>query len=116
MTAADRLSFKTATRRGQTIEFDVDDDTFHFNAPKTTGLVLPVLNAGDGEGELEMATLKAAMDWLEAGLPPDEAQLLEGRLRDPADGFDIDNLVEITYALLRKATGVPLVESAGSSE
>ena len=60
MATTDTLAFKTTKKVRKEIPFTVDDETYHFTAPDATSIVLPILDGGDQN--VEMATLKAALD------------------------------------------------------
>lgn len=104
---ANPLEFTTATKRREPIEFTLDGETFTFTPPKTAGMVLAVIDGEEGEA-------KALFDWLDDGLPEDQSARLEARLRDPADDFDIEDLMEIVKSLAARASGRPTKPSSVS--
>lgn len=103
---SDALAFETAKRRRDTITFTLDGDTYHFTPPKKAGMVLEVSEGGN--------EVKALFDWLDDGLPTEEAEYLENRLRDPDDDLDVDTLTEVVAGLLEKVSGRPTRPSRAS--
>jgi hypothetical protein len=96
-------TFTTAAKRSdpeQVIEFELDDEKYHFTPPSTTGIWL----ASYGEG---VDQVKAQLDWLGTGLEPDESEHLLARLKDPADDFDLDTAMGIVRWLTSELTGRP---------
>lgn len=93
------MEFKTAKRRAKSITFKIDDDEYTFTPPKMAPALLGML-----EGETEM---KATFDWIGQGLAEGEEERLIGRLKDPKDDFDLDNLETITRWLMEQVTGRP---------
>lgn len=100
------LEFKSGASRRDPIPFKIDDTEFLFTPPKLAGALLEGLETGDDLG--------ASLDWLEKGLPEDQAQLLIHRLKDDNDDFDITDLGPIIQALIEKVTGRPTQPSRAS--
>ena len=100
-------TFTTAARRvaKKTVDFELDGDTYHFTPPKTTGIYLAGIE-GSGTDQL-----KAQLDWLEAGLPADEASHLRERLLDVTDDLEITGILEVVGWLLEEMTGRPTTPS-----
>lgn len=101
------LEFKTARRRREPITFTIDDDTYTFTPPKTAGAVLSIIDGDESE-------VKALFDWLEQGLPEEEARRIEERLRDPDDDLDIPDVANVIRALLEQVSGRPTRPSRDS--
>lgn len=99
------LEFTTAKRRTEPIKFTLDGDEYTFVPPKTASMLLPVLDVESNDRD--SAYVKAALDWLENGLPTEQAAKLESRLRDPEDDLDIDTLDSIIQKLAEEAAGRP---------
>lgn len=142
----DTLTFKVKKRQKIEIEFYLapeeegssePDGPYHFLAPKSAMMVLPVLEDSDDQS----ATLRAIFDWLGMGLnrwdwvnvqnaapvtiaegdsspvlvpkemPEDyqgpQAQRIEARLRDDGDDLDIDSLSEVIQGLTEKVADRP---------
>jgi hypothetical protein len=99
-------AFTTATKRRKPISFTVDGTEFEFTAPKQAGMILDYLESGDEIGAL--------FDWVNEGLGEDQAKVLEDRLKDPDDDFDIDELTKIAEWLVEQATGRPTKPPRGS--
>lgn len=102
------LAFTTSARTRKTITFTLDGDEYEFTPPPFTSLVLPAL---DGN---ELEVFRGMMDWLGGGLPDDQEKRLEGRLRDPEDNLDIEDMFEIFQGLVGKVAGRPTPASSGS--
>jgi hypothetical protein len=94
------LTFETAKRRAakKAIEFTLDGTTYHFKPPKTTALVL---------ADTTTDQLRAQLNWLEAGLPDDESELIRNRLFDLEDDLEAIDLVRIVNSLLEEMSGRP---------
>jgi len=139
----DTLTFKVKKRQKIEIEFYLDpeeegtadrDGPYHFLAPKSAMMVLPVLE----DSEDQSATLRGIFDWLGMGLNrwdwantqaaavttedgaavvvPQEmpkewqgpqVQRIEKRLRDDKDDLDIDSLSEVIKGLTEKVADRP---------
>lgn len=97
-----KKKFTTKTRERNIIEFAIDDDTFHFTAPKLAATLMPMLEGEDG---LSMA--RGVLNWLGDGLPETERTRLIQRLTDPEDNFDLDDLEPIYEFLMAEASGRP---------
>ena len=105
---AERRTYSTPKRAPEVIEFDLDGDTYHFTPPKRAVIAMPMFDTPTGSGaEAMVGQIKALFDWLGAGLPPDESDALEARLRDPADDLDIDTLSEIARDLIGASAARP---------
>lgn len=100
------LEFKSGTARREPITFKLDDDEFMFTPPKLAGAVLEGLETGDDLG--------ASLDWLQKGLPQDQADLIVHRLKDESDSFDITDLGPIIEALIAQVAGRPTRPSRAS--
>jgi hypothetical protein len=95
-------TFETAKRRlpDYQIEFELDGDKYHFTPPKTTGIWLATFDS-------QREQVKAQLDWLGAGLEPDEAERILERLKDPDDDFDLVQALEVTAWLTEEITARP---------
>ena len=136
---ADTLTFKVKKRQKIEITFDLESpdesvETYHFLAPKSAMMVLPVLEDSDDQS----ATLRAIFDWLGMGLNRwdwqntqaaevtteggaavvvpkdmpegwvgDQVQRIERRLKDDNDDLDIDSLSEVIQGLTEKVADRP---------
>lgn len=136
---ADTLTFKVKKRQKIEITFDLESpdestETYHFLAPKSAMMVLPVLeDAEDGS-----AAMRGVFDWLGMGLnrwdwqeqqaapttdengavvvvPKEmpenwqgpQAQRIEQRLRDDTDDLDIDSLSDVIRGLTEQVADRP---------
>lgn len=108
--------FTPKARKVKPIAFQIDnaqtgtDDEYTFTPPKLAEGMLPVLE-GDGDGE-GMTT--AVWQWLRNGLGDDQYAHLRGRLTDPDDHLDVEQVAEITQWLVGEATGRPTGKRSGS--
>lgn len=91
--------FKTAAKARTAIEFDLDEVSYKFIPPKSAAMIMPML---DGDGG-DMAVVQAGLGWLKDGLSDEQYATLTGRLRDPKDDFDLDDLQEIVEYLVEQA-------------
>lgn len=97
---AEHLDYTTKKRKKIVIEFKIDGEDYHFTAPKSAGMVLPVLkekitNAG-------LTSLQAEFNWLNDGLPKQEAARLLKKLEDPEDDFDWPDLENVTAWVMKQ--------------
>lgn len=100
------LEFKSGTARREPITFKIDDDEFTFTPPKLFSTVLEGLESGDDFG--------ASLDWLQRGLPEDQADLITHRLKDESDDFEVTDLGVVIQGLIEKVTGRPTQPSRAS--
>jgi hypothetical protein len=91
--------FTTAAKRRKAITFTIDGTEFEFTSPKQAGMVLDYLENGDEMGAL--------FDWMNEGLGEEQAAVIESRLKDPKDDFDIKELTDIARWLVEESTGRP---------
>lgn len=110
------LAFTTARRRTDPITFTLDDETFDFTPPKTAAMMLPAFDLVDNPEDPTalVGTMRAQLDWLEGGLPADQAARIEARLRDPRDDLDVTDVLEIVRKLVSKVAARPTPASSGS--
>lgn len=112
--AAKRMAFTTAVKNRDTIEFDLDDVTYHFTPGKRSGMTLAVMDADSTEGAAA-GLGKGLLDWFSDGLAEGEAERLRDRLLDPKDDFDTEDLSELANAMLGAASGRPPTSRSASS-
>jgi len=77
---------------------------YTFNPPKQAVMVLPVLAAKNDDG---IEQTRAALEWLDEGLTPEDRTHLEDRLRDAEDDLDFDVLGDVVEGLMEKIAGRP---------
>lgn len=107
--AGDALVFTVAKRRKEAIEFwlapagddAIPDGPYHFTAPKTAALVLPVVESGGNEA----LAMKALLDWLSKGMPDTEVEKVWARLNDADDDLDVDTLTQVVQGLAQRVGG-----------
>lgn len=103
---AEHLSYSVSKRNTKPIEFDIGGEEYHFTPPKTASMVLPVIEQDDVD-EMSLMSLKQQYDWLEAGLPEEEAERLKARLLDPKDDLDTSDLDKISEWIMKQVNGRP---------
>jgi hypothetical protein len=105
-----KLVFESAVNRdaGKAVPFDLDGATYHFTAPKRLGMFL---SAHQDNSDKQIV---AQLEWLDAGLPEEEAAVLRKRMRDPNDTLDVVVLLEIVGALMEATAGRPTTPSPDS--
>lgn len=94
------LIFNSAKNRAtqEPIPFTLDEKVYQFTPPETTALAL-------AEGTTEQ--LRTQLNWLEAGLPDEQAKEIRARLLDPRDDLAAVDLVRIINGLLEAMSGRP---------
>lgn len=103
---AEHLAYATAKRKDKPIEFSIDGEDYTFTPPKTASMVMPVIEQDDADG-MEIMAVKVQFDWLEQGLPEDQAQRLKDRLKDPKDDFDTKDAEKILEWIMKQVNGRP---------
>lgn len=98
--------YTTPKREQVVVEFMIDGVKFAWTKPKNASMAMPIIDAEPGQ-DREIANLKALFDWIGNGLPDEQEELLEKRLRDPEDDFDVEDLNAIVEILLEEASAVP---------
>lgn len=116
--------FKTAPKRREVIEFELDDDKFHFTPQKVASVMLPVLDHDDDpddeddddDGGKQLTMTQRTWDWLKAGLATfvgedgeehSEYEVIRERLADPADDLDVGDVADVVKWLMSKVAGRP---------
>lgn len=101
--------FTTKERPPKITEFDLDGEHYVFTAPKRAGLVMSVVTTVgvDGKGSTDSDSVRDLLNWVGDGLPEDQAARLLGRLQDPDDDFDLENMNEIARYLLGQSSNRP---------
>lgn len=107
--------YTTPTRDRRVVELRVDGRTLSWTKPKDATIALPIVEAKAG-AETEAANLRALFDWLGRGLSDEDEQWLEGRLRDEADAFDIEDLNALVEILAEEAAAVPPTSPSASGQ
>jgi hypothetical protein len=82
-----------------------DDHVFTFNPPKSAIMLMPVLEATDGNMGVGMT--KATFDWLGEGLSKEDNERILRRLKDKADDLDVDTLSTVVEKLSEKVAARP---------
>lgn len=100
------IEYTTAERRNEPIKFKLDGREFEFNPPK---IAMHILDMMDGDEEAGGAML----DWLGNGLSEEDDKFISDRLRDPADKFDMPDLIKLIQMLLEKVIGRPTKSRSG---
>lgn len=100
------LVFKTAAKRehAEVVEFTLDDDTYHFTAPKRFPLWLAT-------NESLVEQIRVQLNWLSAGLPDEEAARLLARFNDFDDDLGVEELVDVVRGLTEETAGRPTTPS-----
>ena len=137
MAEKEQVAFKIAVQRRKepTIAFDLGGEVYHFTPPKESAEMMALesldldaiaqgLRLGDDIDPMNPDHLdiiaagvnhkKHAYDWLEVGLPAEEAQRIEERLRDQTDGLKPKHLDEAMTKLQEAIAGRPTQASSGS--
>lgn len=82
-----------------------DDHEYTFTPPKSAVMLMPVLEASDGNMGVSMT--KSTFDWLGQGLSEADNDRVIKRLRDPKDDLDVDTLSNVVEKLSEKVAGRP---------
>lgn len=100
--------FVTQEKERKTVEFDVDDRHIVFQVPKKSGLIASVVNkVGLDSRNLDTDSTRDLLNWLGEGMTEDDSAWLLGRLLDPDDEFDLDDINEIAKYILGQTTNRP---------
>lgn len=102
----EHLAYKTAKRKSGPIEFSIDGDDYVFTPPKTASMMLPVIEQDDTD-DMGLMALKVQYDWIEAGLPEEQAERIKSRLKNPKDDFDSSDLENISKWIMKQINGRP---------
>lgn len=98
-------AFTTAKRSTKPIYFDLDDVNYSYKPQKLASMVMPVLDADDGDEEIE--AMRAQLNWLFKGLSDKQGKIIKDRLISVDDDLDYDQLTEIITWLQEEVTGTP---------
>lgn len=100
--------FVTQEKEQKTVEFDVDDRHIVFQVPKKSGLIASVVNnVGLDNRNLDTDSTRDLLNWLGEGMTEDDSKWLLGRLVDPDDNFDLEDINEIAKYILGQASNRP---------
>lgn len=106
--------FTTQKRIQQPVDFTLDGETFTFNPPKRSGLIMSVVaSVGLDRPSSDSDSVRDLLNWLGDGLSEDQADRILGRLRDPDDDFDLDKVNEIARYLLAQSSNRPTRRRSG---
>lgn len=110
MASSDIQEFKVAKKRKLKIEFQIsgDDHVYSFDPPKNASMMLPVLDAGEDSDGAEIVAIRSTFSWLMNGLGDEDAKVIRGRLEDPKDDFDVEDLTAVMQALQEQVAGRPI--------
>lgn len=98
------LEFTTAKRRSEPIKFSLDGREFTFTPTKLAGPLLDALSSGDNGSML---------DWFAQGLSDEDEAFIVGRMRDPGDDLDVDDIGKIVESLVEQVVGRPTKSRPG---
>lgn len=102
--------FEVAKKRKVKIEFSIGGDghVYSFDPPKSATMMMPVLDAkSDDTDAMEIIAVRSTFHWFLSGLGEEDAAILRGRIDDPADDLDMEDLTTIMTALQGQITGRP---------
>lgn len=105
-------SYKTEHVEREVIQFELDGVTFEFTPPKSSKLVMGMVQA-DNADEAGFYATRDMFNWLGLGLSDEQGQLLLDRLNDPEDDLDLDVLGEIVKDLVAEASNRPTKRPSG---
>jgi len=106
-------TFTPSARTRKTIEFavalpDGTEETYHFDAPKVAGAMMPILDPGSADDEMAgLSMTQATWAWLKSGLPADEYERLTARLSDEDDDLDVPDVISMVKWLLSQVSERP---------
>lgn len=98
-------AFTTAKRKNKPIYFELDGESFSYKPEKMASMVMPVLDADEGDEEIE--AMRAQLNWLFNGLSDKQAETIKSRLLSKTDDLDYDGVTEIIEYLQEEVTGTP---------
>jgi hypothetical protein len=105
--ADNKLEFTTTARKREMVEFALDGDDYHFTPPKVSGLLLDMVATDADDPAAGLTVARTMLDWLSEGLPEEENARLVGRLRDPKDHLEFDDLQPVISVLVERAADRP---------
>jgi len=98
----------TKQRERQSVEFTLDGETFTFTSPKRAELIMSAITTvGLDKTSTDGDSVRDLLNWLGEGLGDEQAERILGRLRDPEDDFDLDQVNEIARFLLGQSSNRP---------
>lgn len=106
--------FQTKEREKQTITFSLDGESFTFTPPKRAELIMSVVSEnGLDRRSTDTDSVRDLLNWLGEGLGDEQAEKVLGRLRDPDDDFDLDQINEIARYLVGQTSNRPTRRRSG---
>lgn len=107
--------FTTRKRNREQIQFSLDGRVYTFTSQKLSLAMLPLVDTTDDSGmPPQLRAVKSELDWLSLGLPDDEIEEIIGRLRDPDDDLELNDVTEVTKWLFKQVSGNPTGSPGGS--
>jgi hypothetical protein len=106
--------FTTKQRERQSTEFTLDGETFTFTPPKRAALIMSaIVTVGLDKPSSDGDSVRDLLNWLGEGLGDEQADRVLGRLQDPNDDFDLDQVNEIARYLLGQSGNRPTRRRSG---
>lgn len=102
------------------VSFVLDGRQMVFRAPGWAPMLYLAqdLLASQGEAKQDptkmLDALRGFMDWLGAGLSDKDGEWILGRLKDPEDPFDLEDVVLLMEGLMEELTNRPTLPSSDS--
>lgn len=100
--------FTTKEKEAKVVDFTLDGRDMLFTMPKKAGLIMSVVNnVGLDQRNLDTDSTRDLLNWLGEGMSEEDAEYLLGRLKDPDDYFDLEDVNEIAKHLLGQGSNRP---------
>lgn len=101
-------TFETKAKEAKIVEFALDGREMTFTTPKRAGLIASVVNNIGLDGRaVDTDSTRDLLNWIGEGLSEEDAEHILGRLKDPADDFDLADVNEIAKHLLAQSSNRP---------
>lgn len=100
--------FTTKEKEQKEVDFELDGRQIHFVVPKRSGLIMSVVNnVGLNGRNLDTDSTRDLLNWLGEGMSEEDAEWILGRLKDPDDDFDLEDINDIAKHLLGQGSNRP---------
>lgn len=100
--------FETKKKEAKIVEFELDGREMVFTTPKRAGLIASVVNnVGLDARNLDTDSTRDLLNWLGEGLSEEDGDWILGRLTDPDDDFDLEDINELAKYILGQSSNRP---------
>lgn len=110
--------FRSEAPEEREVWFSLDGYEFRWVPPKQASLLIESLGLGQQQtslGDTRLDQVRAQIDWIASGFSDRDREYLMGRLSDPDDSFDVDQLRDVMGWLVEQAAARPTKRSSASA-